>query len=171
MNKYLSILIFLFLIIFYQNNFADAQSLRTISQRLEFVGGTITLYDTTWEYIDVYFNKIRHEEYTDTTERWEYFTTIDSYSITLEFDTSGTYPAGDSDSAFAYVVELTPDSNTIVNDTTYLTPNFQTTGLDFEFENNYKYDFELSKAGSGYRIYIRKVGLNDTLQARYGAKK
>jgi hypothetical protein len=69
---------------------------------------------------------------------------------------SKTIKLGDTDSLFCYVKEKAPFlTGPIYNDSTFITPTYSTTGIDWTERKCYKFDFELSPA-KGMELYWKR---------------
>jgi len=132
---------------------------RNIEYRQDWVYKHCTLDSVLWDTTYFYFRvKQAVEAVHDSLKYASFINTIrDTGYVIFEWDTSGTSEIGDMDSAFAYVKPLDVDSNIVANDSTFLTPAFGTTGLDWDVNLKYKYKFSGNGYGAGFVIIERRI--------------
>jgi len=74
------------------------------------------------------------------------------FTDTIETDD---IPSGDTDSLFVYYKMIAPNDSIAVNDSTFLTPNCDAAGLDFNIRETYVYEVTPLK-GKGLAFYFKR---------------
>ena len=128
--------------------------------RLDFIGKVIEMDSTTCnDYTEIEFDFMKTRSLVTLADSTKYisYTTSGNYCVYVRLDTVDLLTGatlGDTDSLKMYVKEIDPDGQIVMNDSTFITPNWATTGYDWEVDKAYKFTFDMDPA-RGIALYIK----------------